>query len=173
MVAVSGPDPARPQVLCIGLPQGAVEQISRILEDGVVLTKAADAHAAISTLTSMASQQITMSAAAPIDVGAVTSRVLLDHGGRRALAEGRDLRLSPREFDLLTLLHDHPGHAWSYEELSDRVWHQPYLGDPDTIATAVRRLRKRLGPASSVEITALRGFGYRLDILDDAAEIAS
>lgn len=173
MVAVPGLSPARPQVLCIGLPQIAVEQIGRLLGTGVLLTEAANTDAAVETLTALAQKRAAAPATSTIDPKASGSNISLDHGGRRALVGGRDVKLSPREFDLVALLHDHPGHAWTYEELSSRVWRQPYLGDPDTIATAVRRLRKRLGASASVEITALRGFGYRLDILDVSDEIAS
>ena len=172
MVAVSGLGPARPQVLCIGLPQNAVEQIARVLGTGVLLTDAESADAAVEALAARAQKPATPTTSS-IDAKALVSNIRLDHSGRRALVGGRDLKLSPREFDLVALLHGHPGHAWTYEELSSRVWRQPYLGDPDTIATAVRRLRKRLGASASVEITALRGFGYRLDILDSADEIAS
>lgn len=173
MVAVPRLGSANPQVLCIGLPRNAVEQIARVLGTGVLLTESASTDAAIETLTALAQKQAAAPATSTTDTKATTSNIHLDRSGRRALIAGRDLRLSPREFDLVALLLDHPGHAWTYEELSSRVWGLPYLGDPDTIATAVRRLRKRLGASSTVEITALRGFGYRLDILDTSDEIAS
>lgn len=162
MAAVSGFDPAHPQVLCIGLPQDSVEQVARLLGSGVVVTEAHDAPAALDTLTLLARQGAAVPLAGSVNT-ALPTDIRLDHSGRRVLAGNRDLKLSVREFDLLTLLHGRPGYAWAYEELSERVWRQPYLGDPDTIATAIRRLRKRLGTTSSVCISAIRGYGYRLD----------
>ncbi|MFI5622402.1 winged helix-turn-helix domain-containing protein [Nocardioides sp. NPDC051685] len=149
-----------------------VNRIAGVLGDDVLLTDVADSDRAVATLTAMKLQG-TSAVPAPTRFEAATLTVQLDRPGRRALHGGRDLRLSPREFDLLTMLLDQPGRAWSYDDLCSKVWCQPYLGDPDTIATAIRRLRKRLGPVSSVEITALRGFGYRLDILNESDDIAS
>lgn len=172
MAADPGPKPASPQVLCIGLPPNAVEQITRVIGTEVLLTEVADVDVALETL-ALTQKPPAAHGAPTIGMKALVGNIRLDRGGRRAFVGVRDLKLSPREFDLTALLHDHPGHAWTYEELSSRVWGQPYLGDPDTIATAVRRLRKRLGVLASVEITAIRGFGYRLDILDSLDQVMS
>lgn len=173
MFAISGSESHDRQVLCIGLPQSTVDRIAGVLGDDVRLTDVADSDRAIAALAIVATRRMSVPEATSRDTAPSANALQLDQLGRRALRGGRELKLSPREFDLLALLLDQPGRAWSYDELSTRVWTQPYLGDPDMIATAIRRLRKRLGPEASVEITALRGFGYRLDLLNDSDDIAS
>lgn len=173
MVAVSGEGPTARQIVCIGLPYSAVELIAGVADSDVCLVDVPDPEQAIAALAAMTYRHAAVFVATNQDpVPSASTGVQLDRQGRRGLAGGRDLKLSPREFDLLALLLESPGRAWSYDDLSSRVWRQPYLGDPDMIATAIRRLRKRLGPDSGVEITALRGHGYRLDVQDHEDEIA-
>ncbi len=77
----------------------------------------------------------------------------------------QSLELSMTEFSLLGCLFDQPGTAVSRNDLLDRVWGI----DSDEIETrvtdeTVRRIRQKLKAAhSSVKITAVWGYGYKLE----------
>ncbi len=94
---------------------------------------------------------------------------LIDRAARRVQLAGQDLRLTPREFDLLSFLVAHPGRALSRTVLIDRVWGAGFGGDSKTVDVHVRWLREKLAGRVPFEIVTVRGVGYRLDLADDLA----
>lgn len=83
------------------------------------------------------------------------------------VAAGRgelEIKLKPREFDLLTFLVGHPGRAWTRAQLLDRVWGHDYKGDERTVDLHVRRLRAKIEPVTSEPryIETVWGVGYRM-----------
>jgi DNA-binding response OmpR family regulator len=96
-------------------------------------------------------------------IGAFT----IDRLGRRICFNGNELRLSPKEFDLLAFLLNAPGRAFTREQLLREVWGYRYYGGIKTVDVHIRWLREKLAACEPVpfRITTLRGIGYRLDIL--------
>jgi DNA-binding response OmpR family regulator len=80
-----------------------------------------------------------------------------------ATAAGRALRLSVREFGLLTELARSEGRIVRREDLYERVWQQPLRSGDRTIDVYVRRLRVKLEQAvPDVRFIHTHvGFGYR------------
>lgn len=82
---------------------------------------------------------------------------------RRVRLRGREILLTPREFDVLELFVTHPGQVFSKEEVFARVWKEQY-GDTTTVTVHVRKLREKLGDSTDPEfIRTVWGLGYRLD----------
>ena len=73
---------------------------------------------------------------------------------------GRDVRLTRKEFALLTELARNAGRVMTREVLLDRVWSMSYYGDSRTLDVHIRRLRQKLGDADLIE--TVTGIGYRL-----------
>jgi DNA-binding response OmpR family regulator len=88
----------------------------------------------------------------------------LNRTSRRVWRDGREIALSPREFEVLELFITHPGRVFSKEEVFALVWKEQY-GDTTTVTVHVRKLREKLGDDSSdpVYIKTVWGLGYRLD----------
>jgi two-component system, OmpR family, response regulator RegX3 len=86
----------------------------------------------------------------------------LDVRGRRARVDGRELDLTPKEFDLLALLAREPGAVVSRSEILQEVWQTTWYGSAKTIDVHVAALRKKLGDASWIE--TVRGVGLRLHV---------
>jgi hypothetical protein len=86
----------------------------------------------------------------------------VDLAAREVTARGDRIHLSMREFDLLAALASDVDRVWSFAELTHHVWRTGYLGDPDPVISAVKRLRKRLVTVPDLEIASVRGVGYRL-----------
>jgi DNA-binding response OmpR family regulator len=86
----------------------------------------------------------------------------IDERGRRVRVDGRELELTPKEFDLLALLAADPGAVVSKEEILRRVWDTTWFGSARTIDVHVAALRKKLGDASWIE--TVRGVGVRLHV---------
>jgi DNA-binding response OmpR family regulator len=84
----------------------------------------------------------------------------IDTRARRADLEGRELVLTPKEFDLLTALARDPGAALSRRRLLEEVWHTTWYGSAKTIDVHIAALRRKLGEPKRIE--TVRGVGFRL-----------
>lgn len=71
--------------------------------------------------------------------------------------DGTAVPLTPKEGKILEMLIRDRGHAVSYDAIAERVWGEAV--EQNTIASVVRRLRKKLGNNA---IVSIRGQGYRL-----------
>jgi two-component system response regulator RegX3 len=87
----------------------------------------------------------------------------IDRAARRVRLRGAELKLTAREFDLLSYLLANPGRVHSRDTLIARVWGADFGGDSKTVDVHVRWLREKLAGKSPFEIVTVRGAGYRLD----------
>jgi DNA-binding response OmpR family regulator len=94
---------------------------------------------------------------APLEAGGV--RVEL--GARRVWADGAEVELRPKEFELLALLVSEAGRVVTRERIMREVWDTEWLGSTKTLDTHVLALRTKL--AAAAPITTLRGVGYRFE----------
>jgi DNA-binding response OmpR family regulator len=74
--------------------------------------------------------------------------------------EGREVNLTPKEFDLLVYLAGDPGAMRTREEIIEAVWDPHWYGPTKTLDVHVASLRRKLGDPRWVE--TVRGVGYRL-----------
>jgi DNA-binding response OmpR family regulator len=92
------------------------------------------------------------------------SGVTVDPAARRAVANGQELVLRPKEFDLLEDLVIHAGQAVRREDLMSRVWDEYWDGSTKTLDMHVSWLRAKLAGAGVTDVlTTLRGVGYRFE----------
>ena len=76
--------------------------------------------------------------------------------------DGRDVRLTAKEFLLLQYLLEHRGRVLSREVLLTEVWGYRYTGGTRTVDVHVRRLREKL-PALVDALVTVKQFGYKLE----------
>ncbi|HEY7591584.1 MAG TPA: response regulator transcription factor [Actinophytocola sp.] len=88
----------------------------------------------------------------------------VDPRSREASLDGRELELTPREFDLLYYLAARAGEVVSKRELLTEVWQQPYGGADKTVDVHLSWLRRKLGETAQQAryLHAVRGVGVRL-----------
>jgi DNA-binding response OmpR family regulator len=100
--------------------------------------------------------------ARPVTVG----RLRLDVAARRAVVDGRELMLRPKEFDLLLALAARAGKVVSREDLMAQVWDENWFGPTKTLDVHVSVLRRKLTEAGddAGRISTLRGRGYRYEV---------
>ncbi len=80
-------------------------------------------------------------APAEIEVGPLTLRP----GPRLAVLDGKEMVLTPKEFDLLVVLSDRLGEVVRKDELYTLVWHEPGGTQGRTVDVHLSTLRKKLG----------------------------
>jgi DNA-binding response OmpR family regulator len=87
----------------------------------------------------------------------------IDPGTRDVLRDGRQLRLTAKEFDLLCFLAGHPRQVFSRDQLMDRVWGYEAALDTGTVTVHVRRLREKIerDPSRPALLETVWGVGYR------------
>jgi DNA-binding response OmpR family regulator len=90
----------------------------------------------------------------------VVGELEVDVRARRALLDGEEVQLTPKEFDLLTVLAREPGAVVSRQRLLEEVWHTSWYGSGKTIDVHVASLRRKLGDPAWIE--TVRGIGLRL-----------
>ncbi len=101
-------------------------------------------------------------------------RLRIDRAGRRAMVDDTELKLTPKEWELLAYLVRRPGRVFTREILLEQVWGYNYLGDRKTVDVHIRWLREKLGRFGKLgfEIVTVRGAGYRLDpVREPAGEV--
>jgi two-component system alkaline phosphatase synthesis response regulator PhoP len=86
--------------------------------------------------------------------------IRIDMERHEVTVRDKALDLTPKEFDLLALLMQHPGRVYTREQLLDRVWGYQFLGVSRTVDVHVRHLREKLGAKGKL-IETVVGVGYR------------
>lgn len=85
----------------------------------------------------------------------------MDLDDHRVTVEGREIDLSPTEYELLAHLLRHPGRVFSRDELLTQVWGYSAAVPSRTVDVHVAQVRAKVGDA--VRIRTVRGVGYGLD----------
>jgi DNA-binding response OmpR family regulator len=90
-------------------------------------------------------------------------RLTLDARAREVRIDGESVPLTPREFDILSLLAEHPRQVFTYEQLLEHFWGG--AGDRHTVTVHVGRIREKIeadlsNPALIVNVW---GVGYRFE----------
>jgi two-component system, OmpR family, response regulator RegX3 len=97
-------------------------------------------------------------ASGPLRIGGLE----VDERARRAILDGNELELTPKEFDLVAALARDPGAAISRQRLLAEVWQTSWYGSSKTIDVHVAALRRKLGDSGWIE--TVRGVGFRLHV---------
>jgi two-component system phosphate regulon response regulator PhoB len=87
----------------------------------------------------------------------------IDRAARRVILDGADVKLTAREFDLISYLLAFPGRVHTRDSLLENVWGREFTGDRKTVDVHIRWLREKFAARAPFEIVTVRGIGYRLD----------
>ena len=96
--------------------------------------------------------------------GGVTKvgEIEIDRLAHRVKAEGQEVVLTLKEYDLLCLFADNPGIVFSRDRLLERIWGTDFAGETRTVDVHIGTLRAKLGKAGEI-IETVRGVGYRME----------
>ncbi len=85
--------------------------------------------------------------------------ITLDHNAKTTTLDGQNLSLTKLEYELLSLLLQHPGKVFSREDLLKYCWPQDVLVLDRTVDVNITRLRKKIGRYGK-HIKTRVGYGY-------------
>jgi DNA-binding response OmpR family regulator len=87
-------------------------------------------------------------------------QLTVDFDDMRVLCKGDDVKLTRKEFALLSHLIQNSGRVATRQQLLDNVWGYSYFGDTRTLDVHIRRLRQKMGDCGTC-IETVVGVGYR------------
>ena len=90
-------------------------------------------------------------------------RLVLDLRAREVRIDGEPAPLTPREFDILAVLAEHPRQVFTYQQLLERFWED--TGDRHTVTVHMARIREKIeeDPRNPRFIVNVWGVGYRFE----------
>jgi len=80
--------------------------------------------------------------------------------------DGKEVVLTPKEYDLLKYLMQNKNIALSRETILANIWGYDFYGDDRTVDTHIKTLRNNLGKYRDV-IKTVRGMGYKFEVKDE------
>lgn len=100
------------------------------------------------------------------------AHLTIDFSDIRVLCDGQKIKLTNKEFGLLSALAKSAGRVITRQNLLDNVWGYSYYGDARTLDVHIRRLRQKLGECGDC-IETVVGVGYRFVGCSTASEVES
>ncbi|MFD4523306.1 response regulator transcription factor [Streptomyces sp. NPDC058470] len=88
--------------------------------------------------------------------------LMLSEDTREVHRDGRPVRLTAKEFDLLSLLLSHPRQVLSKARILYRVWNSPFDGDGNLVELYISCLRRKIDKGRTPMIHTVRGVGYAI-----------
>lgn len=86
----------------------------------------------------------------------------IDYLGHSVFINNKELKITPKEYELLCYFVNNKGIALSRETLLSKIWGYDFFGDDRTIDTHIKMLRNSLGEYRNL-ITTVRGMGYKYE----------
>jgi len=89
----------------------------------------------------------------------------INKANREVLVEDRNIKLTPREFDILEVLAINRGRVLSTEQIYEKVWNEPFYNSENTVAVHIRNIREKIeiNPKDPKYIKLVWGVGYKIE----------
>lgn len=100
--------------------------------------------------------------AADCDAVCIDGNIKIDRDSHIITVLDKEIMLSPKEFEVLSLLMENKNKLVSREKLLNEVWGYDYFGGLRTVDTHINRLRVKL-LSDGERIATVRGYGYKFE----------
>ena len=88
--------------------------------------------------------------------------ITVEFNSRKVFCDSAEVKLTPKEFDLLETLILNRNIALTRERLLDLVWDMDFEGDTRTVDIHIQQLRKKLGLKNRIK--SMYKIGYRFEL---------
>jgi DNA-binding response OmpR family regulator len=95
-----------------------------------------------------------------IEIGSLTINI----DTRQVFVGDKEVRLTPKEFDILELLVSNKGIVFSIEKIYERVWGENFYKSDNTIMVHITKIREKIeeDPKKPIYIKTIWGVGYKI-----------
>ncbi len=109
----------------------------------------------------LGSSQMTSPSEDVIDIRGLS----LNETTKQVSLDGKEIRLTPTELKILTLLMKHPNRVFSIDEIYERVWDEPGYNAENTVAVHIRKIREKIeiNPSDPRYLKVVWGIGYKIE----------
>lgn len=92
------------------------------------------------------------------------SDLIIDSTSYKVVYDGEDVKMPPKEFELLYYLANNRNKVFTREQLLCEVWGYDYPGDSRTVDVHIKRLREKLSGGAEWQIETVWGVGYKFEV---------
>ncbi|EHI97061.1 two component transcriptional regulator, winged helix family [Clostridium sp. DL-VIII] len=92
------------------------------------------------------------------------SDLSIDSSSYKVMYNGEEVKMPPKEFELLYYLANNKNKVFTREQLLCEVWGYDYPGDSRTVDVHIKRLREKLSSGEQWEIQTVWGVGYKFEV---------
>lgn len=98
----------------------------------------------------------------PLKQEYVYKNLRIDYLGHSVYINDKEIKITPKEYELLCYFVSNKGIALSRETLLSKIWGFDFFGEDRTVDTHIKMLRSNLGEYRDL-ITTVRGMGYKYE----------
>lgn len=90
--------------------------------------------------------------------------LIIDIGAYEVNYKENNVKLAPKELELLHFMASNPNKVFTREQLMYEVWGYDYPGDSRTVDVHVKRLREKIKGGEEWELQTVWGVGYKFEV---------
>jgi len=94
-----------------------------------------------------------------------TGDLLIDDDKKNVFVDGREVKLTPTEYNILKFLTKNKGNVYSIEQIYENVWEDEAFGAENIIAVHIRHIREKIeiNPKEPKYLKVIWGIGYKIE----------
>ena len=90
--------------------------------------------------------------------------LVIDSNSYNVIYNGEEIKMPPKEFELLYYLASNKNKVFTREQLLCEVWGYDYPGDSRTVDVHIKRLREKLSGGKNWQLETVWGVGYKFEV---------
>mgnify|MGYP001852221818 FL=1 len=97
-----------------------------------------------------------------------SGELLINDNTKQVLVDGKEVKLTPTEYNILKFLTKNKGIVYSIEQIYENVWEEECYGAENIIAVHIRHIREKIeiNPKEPKYLKVIWGIGYKIENLD-------
>lgn len=97
-----------------------------------------------------------------------SGELVIDDSLKKVIIDGREVKLTPTEYNILKFLTKNKGTVFSIEQIYNSVWNDEAFGADNIIAVHIRHIREKIeiNPKEPKYLKVIWGIGYKIEKLD-------
>lgn len=94
-----------------------------------------------------------------------TGELIIDDDLKKVIVEGKEVKLTPTEYNILKFLTKNKGNVYSIEKIYENVWNDEAYAAENIIAVHIRHIREKIeiNPKEPKYLKVIWGIGYKIE----------
>ena len=94
-----------------------------------------------------------------------TGELIIDDNTKQVTVEGKEVKLTPTEYNILKFLTKNKGIVYSIEQIYENVWEEESYAAENIIAVHIRHIREKIeiNPREPKYLKVIWGIGYKIE----------